>query len=582
MSLSVEQRTFADAEGKIVLCACPGSGKTYTVAHKLSMYLAAWTEQHKGVATLSFTNIASQEIQHKVKELSVNGVSATYPHLIATIDSFLNQYIFLRYAYLLTEQEKKPHLSQTNIEFPFRWWRSECRRNGCTKAIQEFRWSIDDKTYRNNELVQCAGGRYGPPCDQYKNMLIRKGIFFQNDVPYISYLILEKYPQIAKALAERFPIILLDEAQDTSKEQMAILDLLANAGVKTFCIVGDPDQAIYEWRNASASCFINKINDDNWNTLFLSENRRSSQAICNATKYFSKMNECKAPNIAVGGDKDFGQKPELILINGNTDIESIHGYFLQRCSELGIERTKDNIAILTRGRIHKETDITGLWKSDEVELLAKASYCWQYSSKRESYNLCSKCLYLMFIGSPHESKHDILFEIESKISYEIWKRMCYQLLCNLPSADLSISIWIEKMKEVLNQLDTTLDFVDGHSIKDVIKIKLRDKNNPDFKSIPIKCFFEKKNQDTITISSIHGVKGQTFEATLLYAPSTTGATITRAGLTNGDLDNEHIRAAYVAMTRPKKYLAVVLQKPSKNSDLPLNRFPLELWNYKEL
>ena len=36
--LTEEQKKFLTAEGKVVVKACPGSGKTYSVAHKLLSY----------------------------------------------------------------------------------------------------------------------------------------------------------------------------------------------------------------------------------------------------------------------------------------------------------------------------------------------------------------------------------------------------------------------------------------------------------------------------------------------------------------------------------------------------------------
>lgn len=548
--------------------------------HALS-YSSAWKDKHQGIAALSFTNVASAEIEKKTKELIGNEANIKHPHFIGTIDSFLNQFVFLRYAYLLTEQQKRPTLSQRNIEMPYRYWRTDCYKNGCTKAMQEFRWSLDDKTYRNSKLVICTQGYYGLPCDQYKNMLIRKGIFFQNDVSYIVYEILRQYPQIAKMLAIRFPIILLDEAQDTSKEQMAILDLIADAGVKTICLVGDPDQAIYEWRNAAASCFIDKMNSPHWNTLYLTENRRSSQLICNATKLFSTILKDKETVKAVGDDMDFHQKPELLLVNKDTSKETVEQYFFEKCTKLGIEYTKENISVLTRGRIHSNTEINNLWKSEEIELLARASYLWQYASKKEAYNLCVKCLYLMLIGNPHEANHELKYEIETKVAYDTWKDICVRLLINLPSVNLELGKWVVNLKKVFEDIALPLSFIDGHSVNEVIKIKQRDTKNPEFKKIPIKMFFEKKKEEEITVSSIHGVKGETFDAILLYAPHLAGTTITRSGITIGPLDNEHNRAAYVAMTRPRKYLAVALQKPSKKADLPLNRFPQDLWEYVE-
>lgn len=60
---------------------------------------------------------------------------------------------------------------------------------------------------------------------------------------------------VASAIAERFPVIIIDEAQDTSVNQMAVFDLLSKSGVKSMFLVGDADQSIYEWRNASPECF---------------------------------------------------------------------------------------------------------------------------------------------------------------------------------------------------------------------------------------------------------------------------------------------------------------------------------------
>ena len=49
---------------------------------------------------------------------------------------------------------------------------------------------------------------------------------------------------VASAIAERFPVIIIDEAQDTSVNQMAVFDLLSKSGVKSMFLVGDADQSM--------------------------------------------------------------------------------------------------------------------------------------------------------------------------------------------------------------------------------------------------------------------------------------------------------------------------------------------------
>ena len=64
------------------------------------------------------------------------------------------------------------------------------------------------------------------------------------------------------------------------------------------------------------------------------------------------------------------------------------------------------------------------------------------------------------------------------------------------------------------------------SVSDIIKLKTRTKiasgYSSEFLNIPLKAFFEKKSTEDITISSVHGVKGESFDATLLIVDSTRG------------------------------------------------------------
>lgn len=58
-----------------------------------------------------------------------------------------------------------------------------------------------------------------------------------------------------------------------------------------------------------------------------------------------------------------------------------------------------NVAILTRGKIHSDI-ISDAWKTPETELLAKASYLWHCSDRKEAYRICEKVLYEIEIGNP--------------------------------------------------------------------------------------------------------------------------------------------------------------------------------------
>ena len=67
IDLNTQKKSYINSRGKVVLKACPGSGKTTTIAYKLHTLIE--TEYTKrnfgGIACLSFTNIAKDEIKEK-------------------------------------------------------------------------------------------------------------------------------------------------------------------------------------------------------------------------------------------------------------------------------------------------------------------------------------------------------------------------------------------------------------------------------------------------------------------------------------------------------------------------------------
>ncbi|HRW97842.1 MAG TPA: ATP-dependent helicase [Cyclobacteriaceae bacterium] len=586
VTLTDEQNAFLDVEGKVVLCACPGSGKTFIVGKKLLKYLETWPYSYRGIAVLSFTNVASEEILRQTKDLAdTKFQNIGFPHFIGTLDSFINTFIFLRFGYLIQPEERiRPRIIYDNlgqIQYPKR----ECHQNGCVNNPAWFHWS-DDQLLKNGQPISC-GVASQKPCVSFKKAMLKRGFATQREVPALSLLLLKKYPAIANEIAIRFPIIMVDEAQDTSREQMEIIELLADNGATTVVIVGDPDQAIYEWRNATPEYFKEKLTNTDWNALYLTANFRSSQNICNATSKFSVILSGKQPAEAKGEYLDYATKPVLLQVTSQRTKEEVIDCFLQLCENNGINPEDDSVAILTRGRIHSNTEIPDLWQTTETRLLALATYLWHCASRKEAYVQCEKALFYIMMGNANGlSSEDIRQIIESTMEYSVWKQKVISLLVSLPKANSALKDWksliAAKMEELIQQ--GVIKILDSRMITDIVKVKTRVKvsgvYSTEFLNRPLREYFEKRTTIGTTHSSVHGVKGETFDATLLMIESNTGNTITPSLLNKGQLDSELIRIAYVAMTRPRKLLVVSIPKQkSKNS---YTRFPPEMWDYKEI
>ncbi|WP_024295833.1 ATP-dependent helicase [Lacrimispora indolis] len=580
--MTEEQKKFLAAEGKVVVKACPGSGKTYTVAHKLLSYVDNWKDYHRGVAVLSFTNVASNEIYIKAQTIHGSLGKLGYPHFVGTVDSFIDEFIVLRYGHLHTVGKVRPRMALAdNWKIPYKYWRSECHRNGCVDSVEQFYYGIDGNFYKGNKQVTCdRKNARALPCQQYKRMLSERDIVFQNETALFAYQLLKKYPEVANAITERFPIIIIDEVQDTSINQMAVFELLSDSGLESMFLVGDSDQSIYEWRNADPECFIRKLEDPNWKTIELTGNFRSSQNICNATSPFSASLRGTSNNNAIGDWKDEKEKPVLLLTKKNSEDDIIH-YFLDKCRKMGIEESPENVAILTRGRIYSDTDITGLWKSKEIELFAKAAYEWKRGSRKRAYQEASKASYDLIFNEDVD-EYVMKQKIWEYTNEETWKDYVIDILVDMPDIEMGIAEWVKSFSVIFCSICTKYGYeISPHKdIKNIFKIKQSDKNVPYFKQISLSKYFEKKIEDKYTRSSIHGVKGESYDAVLIYIKSRTGSTITPKLLMEGSLDQELMRLAYVAMTRPRRLLMIAM--PDTKGIKNCGRFPEELWKYEFL
>lgn len=577
--MTAEQKEFLSAEGKVIMKACPGSGKTYTVAHKLLSYVDNWKDYHRGVAVLSFTNVASNEIYEKAQIINGSLGKLGYPHFIGTVDSFIDEFIVLRYGHLHTVGKVRPRIALSDIwKIPYKYWRTECHKNGCIDCIEKFYYGIDGKFYKGNEQVTCVcGNARALPCQQYKRMLSDRNIVFQNETALFAYQLLNKIPSVAAAIAERFPIIIIDEAQDTSINQMAVFELLSNSGIESMFLVGDPDQAIYEWRNANPECFIRKLKDPNWKTLELTGNFRSSQNICNVTSFFSASLEGKVSNNAIGDWMNEKEIPILLLTKKNSE-EEIVNYFLDKCTKMGIRISPKTVAILTRGRIFSDTDITGLWKSKEIELFAKAAYEWKMGSRKKAYQEASKASYYMIFNEDVD-EYLMKQKIRKYTDENLWKDYVIDILAGMPDIELGIAEWAVKFSVIYCCISAKHGYTisSDKTPKSVFKIKRSDKQTPHFMQIPLRKYFEKKKVDKYTSSSIHGVKGESYDAVLIHIRSRSGNTIYPKLLIQGNLDQEMMRIAYVAMTRPRRLLMIAM--PDTKGINTCGRFSKEMWNY---
>lgn len=584
--LSDSQKRIVNCNAsRIVVKACPGSGKTFSVTARLARLLVGdGPYRHEGIAALSFTNTACEEIRKGLyAECSISDIR--YPHFIGTLDSFINNYIFLPFGHLLMGCNHRPEIVGTEYN---KWFEFDARIKSYDKTkIIDPNYFFDKVSFDINDdpmpLAIATAFHFswakmrnkdGSFCKNVADIISAKKKHFkegkanQSDANYWAYKVLCKYPSIAKNIAQRFPTIIVDEAQDTTTIQMAIIDILDRAGAESIMLIGDPDQAIFEWNTANPSLFMDKYNSDNWESLELSENRRSSSNICSVINRFfgGTMN-------SVAQSRDCHELPELKQHQTNSEsIHSIIEEFKAKCYEMGIE--EDLYSIVYRGRTFGEKYLNlsdessnignSMWVNGGyfVRDIVHGKYLIDNGQFKRGLHLIEKGYLKMKYGIKYVSIKQSKEEIE-KHGYRNFRQVIFQFIDSLPLTNQTLNNWI------INANSNGNEFL-VNSIK---------------ANIDISRIF---HSETINISSpsyfktIHSVKGMSLEAILVFiikeSASKNYSTIFSRRYNEPDInkrrkDEEEIRIIYVACSRPKKLLWIAV--PSDDIDCWKQKLGLE-------
>lgn len=232
--------------------AVPGSGKTSLLAAKLILLAKKWPYSHRGICILSHTNVARDEIARRLAQTPEGSQLLSYPHFIGTIHSFVNQFFAMPMLRSMQQKidviddlvfaEKAMRLLQHSMFAGLRGYLAR-QHNGDDIVSTLF--------YRTGELALGAekGRLPGAATPSFrallriKDMLATDGIFRHRDMFAYADLALTKCPHLEDVVHRRFPMVFIDEMQDTSLEQEALLNRIFD-GKSVMQRFGDIDQKI--------------------------------------------------------------------------------------------------------------------------------------------------------------------------------------------------------------------------------------------------------------------------------------------------------------------------------------------------
>ena len=176
---------------------------------------------------------------------------------------------------------------------------------------------VGDSNKAAQELHQANQRRIAflGPIEAYQKRKREMGLLDFSDQLVLATRIVREVPSVRAALREEFRAVLLDEFQDTSVIQMELLSTLF--GDHAVTAVGDPNQAIYGWRGASASSletFLERFQTgapEEGQTLTLSTAWRNDVSILDAANRVAEPLR-EVASYQVGKEQLNAQSPVLV------------------------------------------------------------------------------------------------------------------------------------------------------------------------------------------------------------------------------------------------------------------------------
>ncbi|MBI4201786.1 MAG: UvrD-helicase domain-containing protein [Chloroflexi bacterium] len=306
--LNPAQREAAEhLEGPLLIVAGPGSGKTRVITHRIAYLMKRVGVKPFHIVAVTFTNKAAREIRERLfgksaKDSASPLLSWEWRDLGITVSTF--------HAFCASHLRRDGHL--IGLDRSFVIYDQEDQQSLIKRAMDEAK--IDPKRYPTGAIhsaisqaksVLLDPAQYAATVksyyeeivlriyERYQGLLTQSNALDFDDLILRTVRLLEQSPEALEKYRSRYIHLMVDEFQDTNVAQYALAKLITGK-YRNICVVGDPDQSIYSWRNADIRNILSFQKDyPDAKVVNLGENYRSTRNILEAAKGLITPNKAR-------------------------------------------------------------------------------------------------------------------------------------------------------------------------------------------------------------------------------------------------------------------------------------------------
>jgi len=290
-----QEKAVRTVEGRVLVLAGAGSGKTRVIVHRIAHLIKHLSAAPQSILGLTFTNKAAAEMRHRLDSL-IGPLSRQV--VLSTFHSFCMQVLrkeigrlgYTRDFSLYDERDLQRLIGQLAREI--------LNHDGELPSLTPTIAALAAASNKGLSPDEVAGGNqainhFGS--DSFsKDLYVRlhstlrayNAVSFDTLITLVIRLF-EEHPETLDRYQERFRYLMIDEYQDTNPAQFRLAELLASK-YRNLCVVGDDDQSIYGWRGAEVKNILHFKADQ---IVKLEQNYRSTPTILEAANAVIRHNK---------------------------------------------------------------------------------------------------------------------------------------------------------------------------------------------------------------------------------------------------------------------------------------------------
>ena len=317
-----QQRAVQTLDGPVLLLAVPGSGKTTVLVSRIGYMVLGCGIPPESILTMTYTVSAARDMRQRFA--SMFGAEVAQRLEFRTINGVCSriiscyEHITGRKAYTLMEQTSQ---QSSLIGTLYHRLTGEYATESTIKAVQTAITYVKNQMITSEQelaQVEVEGVTDFPALyHAYGQALQQQQKMDYDDQLVYARKILKLCPPVLRQFQARYRYFCVDEAQDTSKIQHAIISHLAQNSGNLF-MVGDEDQSIYGFRAAYPQALLHfQEIYPKAQVLYMETNYRSTQEIVSAAQTFIEKNKNRHPKTMVSTGRT-GPSIRQVMVQNRT------------------------------------------------------------------------------------------------------------------------------------------------------------------------------------------------------------------------------------------------------------------------